>query len=292
MNLTALSNQKTIFSLEVFPPKKSTPDSAILDTISHFKAVDPDFISVTLGAGGTNPLGGNIEVADIIQNQLGIDAVAHVPGLYQTKSEVLQLLDKLDEINVHNILALRGDRIANRKPVGEFNHANELVEFIKSNRPKFNILGACYPNCHTDADSFIDDIANLKVKVDSGADHLITQLFFDDDAFYEFYEKARIAGINVPIEAGIMPCTNKRQIERITSITGVPVPKKFQAILDRYADNKEAMRDAGIAFAVDQIIDLVSRGVDGIHLYTMNQADTATRIYNETKSVFKATEVH
>ena len=291
MNLTELSKTKTIFSLEVFPPKKTSPNSTVLDTISKFKAVNPDFISVTLGAGGSNHFEGTIEVADIIQNQLGIEAVAHVPGLYQSKQDVLKLLDKLNSINVENVLALRGDHIPERKPVGDFNHANELVEFIKENRPEFDVTGACYPNCHQDSKDFIDDIANLKRKVECGADHLITQLFFDNNAFYDFYEKTRIAGINVPIEAGIMPCTNKNQIDRITAITGVPIPRKFKAILDRYADNKEAMRDAGIAFAVDQIIDLVSQGVDGIHLYTMNRADIACRIYEDTKSVFKAAEV-
>lgn len=288
MSLTALFKDKTVFSLEVFPPKKNSPKEAILPTLQQLQSISPDFISVTLGAGGSDHYTGTVSIADLIQNQLNIPAVAHVPGLYQTEIQVLNLLDHLSEINVKNILALRGDRIPGKEPVGVFNHANELVAFVRKNRPDFSIASACYPDCHTEASGFVDDIAHLKAKVDAGADHLISQLFFDNQSFYDFKEKTEIAGINVPIEAGIMPCTNKKQIERITQITGVPLPKKFSAILDRYQDSKQAMRDAGIAFAVDQIIDLVSEGVDGIHLYTMNHADIAERIWEATKSVFAA----
>ena len=288
MSLTALFKDKTVFSLEVFPPNKDSPKEAILPTLQQLQAINPDFISVTLGAGGSTHSSGTVQITDLIQNQLNIPAVAHVPGLYQTKEQVLNLLDHLAENNVKNILALRGDRIPGKEPAGVFNHANELISFVHEKRPDFSIASACYPDCHAEAASFVDDIAHLRQKVDAGADHLISQLFFDNQSFYDFKEKTEIAGIHVPIEAGIMPCTNKKQIERIASITGVPLPKKFVAILDRYADSKEAMRDAGIAFAVDQIIDLVSEGVDGIHLYTMNRADIAERIWDATKSVFAA----
>lgn len=288
MSLTALFKNKTVFSLEVVPPKKDSPKEAILPTLQQLQSINPDFISVTLGAGGSDHYTGTVQIADLIQNQLNIPAVAHVPGLYQTREQVLNLLDNLSEFNVKNILGLRGDKIPGKQPVGDFNHANDLVAFVHQNRPDFSIASACYPNCHPEATGFVDDIAHLRTKVDAGADHLISQLFFDNQAFYDFQEKAEIAGIHVPIEAGIMPCTNKKQIERITQITGVPLPKKFSAILDRYQNSKEAMRDAGIAFAVDQIIDLVSEGVDGIHLYTMNHADIAERIWNATKSVFDA----
>ncbi|KRL73365.1 5,10-methylenetetrahydrofolate reductase [Lentilactobacillus parakefiri DSM 10551] len=272
----------------MFPPKKDSPTDAILPTLKRLQSLQPDFISVTLGAGGTDHCNGTVTIADLIQNQLNIPAVSHVPGLYQTKEQVLALLDRLDSINVKNILALRGDRIPGKTPVGDFSHANELVHFVHERRPDFSIASACYPNCHTEAADFVDDIGHLKEKVDAGADHLISQLFFDNQAFYDFKEKTEIAGINVPIEAGIMPCTNKNQIERITQISGVPIPKKFAAIMDRYQDSKEAMLDAGIAYAVDQIIDLVSQGVDGIHLYTMNKSKIAKRIWEETRSVFEA----
>ncbi|GHP14119.1 methylenetetrahydrofolate reductase [Lentilactobacillus fungorum] len=290
MSLTALFKQKTVFSLEVFPPKKTSPTEAILPTLEQLQEIHPDFISVTLGAGGTDHCDGTVAIADLIQNQLHIPAVAHVPGLYQTKQQVLELLDRLASINVNDVLALRGDHIPGKEPVGDFNHADELVAFIKQQRPNFSIASACYPNCHTEAVDFVDDIGHLKHKVDAGVDHLITQLFFDNQAFYDFKEKTEIAGINVPIEAGIMPCTNRNQIARITQISGVPLPKKFRAIMDRYQDNKAAMRDAGIAFAVDQIIDLVSQGVDGIHLYTMNHAKIAKTIWQETHSVLEAAQ--
>lgn len=288
MSLTELFNQKTVFSLEVFPPKKTADQDAILPTLEQLQSINPDFISVTLGAGGTDHCDRTVEVANLIQNQLKIPAMAHVPGLYQTKQQVLDLLDQLSSINVENVLALRGDHIPDKQPAGDFNHANELVAFIKENRPNFSIASACYPNCHMEATDFVDDIGNLKRKVDSGVDHLITQLFFDNQAFYDFKEKTEIAGINVPIEAGIMPCTNRNQIARITQLSGVPLPKKFRAIMDRYQDNKEAMRDAGIAYAVDQIIDLVSQGVAGIHLYTMNHPKIAKQIWQETRAVINA----
>jgi methylenetetrahydrofolate reductase (NADPH) len=290
MSLTELFKTKTVFSLEVFPPKKSSPTEAILPTLKRLQSIHPDFISVTLGAGGTDHCNGTVEIANLIQNQLDIPAVSHVPGLYQSKEDVLALLDRLDSINVKNILALRGDRIPGKEPVGDFNHANELVAFVHEQRPDFSIASACYPNCHTEAPDFVNDITHLKEKVDAGADHLISQLFFDNQAFYDFKEKTELAGIHVPIEAGIMPCTNKNQIERITQISGVPIPKKFAAIMDRYQNSEEAMLDAGIAFAVDQIIDLVSQGVDGIHLYTMNKSKIAKRIWNETRSVFEAAD--
>ncbi len=290
MSLTQLFNQKTVFSLEVFPPKKSSPAEAILPTLKELKSINPDFISVTLGAGGTGRDNGTVEIASLIQNDFNTPAVAHIPGLYQTKSQVLDLLDRLEKVSVTNVLALRGDRIAGKKPAGDFQHANELVSFIKEKRPEFSVCGACYPTCHYDAANIVEDVKNLKLKVDAGADHLISQVFFDNNSFYDFREKTQLAGINVPIEAGIMPCTNRRQIEHIAKIANVPLPKKFTSVFDRYENDKQAMKQAGIAFAVDQIIDLVSQGVDGIHLYAMNHADVAKEIWRETKSIFEATQ--
>ncbi|MFT8324009.1 MAG: methylenetetrahydrofolate reductase [NAD(P)H] [Lentilactobacillus hilgardii] len=287
MQLAELFKQKTVFSLEVFPPKKIFSNDWILQSLEDLASVQPDYISVTLGAGGQNfQRDETVRISDLIQNQLGITAVAHVPGIYKSKQNVLHLLDQLESDHVENILALRGDRLTGKKEVGDFKHANELISFIKKNRPHFSVAAACYPDCHSEATSFVDDITNLKRKVDAGTDHLITQLFFDNDSFYSFKEKVEIAGIHVPIEAGIMPCTNKKQIERITEITGVPLPLKFRAIMDRYEDNKIAMRDAGIAFAIDQIVDLVAHHVDGIHLYTMNNAAIAQRIWQATASLF------
>ncbi|MDE6664830.1 MAG: methylenetetrahydrofolate reductase, partial [Ruminococcus sp.] len=163
------------------------------------------------------------------------------------------------------------------EPKTDFLHASDLITYIKS-KGDFDIAGACYPECHPDADSLVDDIINLKKKVEAGATHLISQLFFDNSSFYEFREKTAIAGIDVPIEAGIMPVVNKNQIERMVTTCGASLPRKFVRIMQKYENNPEALRDAGIAYAVNQIVDLVASGVDGIHLYTMNNAYVARKI--------------
>ena len=171
-------------------------------------------------------------------------------------------------------------------PKKEFRHASDLISFIKESSYDFGISGACYPEGHLDSRTQVDDILNLKKKVDAGAEHLISQLFFDNSLFYDFIDKARIAGINVPIEAGIMPVVNKKQIERMVSLCGASLPSKFTKMMSRYENRPDAMRDAGIAYAVNQIVDLVSQGVDGIHLYTMNNPYIAKRISESVKSLF------
>ena len=190
----------------------------------------------------------------------------------------------MKERGIENILALRGD-IPNEGYVqGDFEYASDLISYIRS-QGDFNIIAACYPEGHIEAKDIIEDIQNLKIKVESGADHLISQLFFNNDYFYSFRERCQLAGINVPIEAGIMPVVNKRQIERMTSLCGASVPKKFAAMMERYENNPIAMRDAGIAYAIDQIVDLITQGVDGIHLYTMNNPYIARKIYEAIHSL-------
>ena len=188
------------------------------------------------------------------------------------------MLEGFKQAGVENILALRGDVNPALVPKQDFRYASDLVSFIKENGD-FNIIGACYPEGHSESSSLLDDIRNLKIKVDAGTDHLITQLFFDNSYFYSFRERASIAGINVPIEAGIMPAVNKKQIERMVTLCGVRLPKKFVTMMEKYENNPVAMRDAGIAYAVDQIVDLMAHGVDGIHLYTMNNPYIAKKIY-------------
>ena len=195
---------------------------------------------------------------------------------------------------IENILALRGDKVEGKEPCNDFLHASDLIQFIKEfdtlnqdcSEEKFNIIGACYPEGHPDSSSLVEDIKNLKIKVDAGVSHLISQLFFDNNCFYDFIEKTKLAGINVPIEAGIMPVVNKAQIERMVSRCGVVLPKKYTAMMEKYGDNAEAIRDAGIAYAIDQIVDLVSQGVDGIHLYTMNNPFVAKKITQAVESLF------
>ena len=196
------------------------------------------------------------------------------------------MLDDFKKNGIQNILALRGDGNPETEPVGDFNHADELVRFIKEHGD-FHVAGACYPEGHAESENLITDIKYLKQKVDAGCDHLISQLFFDNDHFYRFRERCDLAGINVPIEAGIMPVLNKKQIERMVTMCGASLPNKFVKMMARYENNPEALKDAAIAYAVDQIVDLVSQGVDGIHLYTMNKPDTAKRIYSCVASLFK-----
>lgn len=275
---------KTVFSFEVFPPKNTTPIETIYSTLDELKELSPDFISVTYGARGTSADTTTCDIASYIQNKLGITSAAHLTCVYSTKELVLTRLAQLKERNVENILALRGDINPEMPRFHDFEYASDLTRFIKENGD-FHVSGACYPECHIEAVDMVEDIHNLKLKVEAGAEHLMSQLFFDNDAFYSFYEKARIAGINVPIEAGIMPVVNAKQIQRMVSMCGASLPAKFAKTMQRYENNPEALRDAGIAYAVDQIVDLISNGVEGIHLYTMNNPYVAKKISDSIKSM-------
>ena len=203
--------------------------------------------------------------------------MAHLTCVNCTRAEVETILGRLKDANIENILALRGDINPDIPPKTDFKYASELVTFIKEHG-NFGISGACYPEVHAEAPDMVTDILNLKKKVDAGAETLVTQLFFENSAFYDFRDKARIAGINVPISAGIMPVTNKSQIERMVTMCGASLPQKFTKMIQKYEFNQEALIDAGIAYAADQIVDLISNGVEGIHLYTMNNPYIAKKI--------------
>lgn len=287
MKTTELFKMKTVLSFEIFPPKRTDPVNTIYDTVDGLKGLNPDFISVTYGAGGSGSNTDTLKIASAVKNNYGIESVAHLPCINLTKRDVLKLLDDFRAIGIENILALRGDVSPNFTPKNDFRHASDLTSFIKENGD-FNIIGACYPEGHVECPTIIEDIRNLKSKVDAGANQLITQLFFDNRYFYSFRERAAIAGINVPIEAGIMPVVNKKQIERIVALCGADLPKKFLSVMNRYEYNPEAMRDAGIAYAVDQIVDLIAQGVDGIHLYTMNNPYIAHRIHEAIHTLLAA----
>jgi len=269
MKTCELFKMKRVLSFEIFPPKRTDSVNTIYDMVKELKGLNPDFISVTCGAGGSESNTETLKIASAIKNNYGIESVVHLPCINLTKIEVLKMLDDFRSAGIENILALRGDVNPNFTPKNDFKYASNLISFIKENGD-FNVIGACYPEGHVECSSIIEDIRNLKSKVDAGVNQLITQLFFDNNYFYSFRERATIAGIKVPIEAGIMPVVNKKQIERIVTLCGVNLPKKFLSIMDRYENNPEAMRDAGIAYAVDQIVDLIAQGADGIHLYTMN----------------------
>ncbi|HHZ05329.1 MAG TPA: methylenetetrahydrofolate reductase [NAD(P)H] [Clostridiales bacterium] len=277
MKTSELFKRKTVLSYEVFPPKPTAPVNTIYDTLDKLRELSPDFISVTYGAGGGKNNNETLKIASEIKGY-SIESVAHLPCIGLTKKDVAEKLRELNRIGVENILALRGDIPKDGYVQGNFRYACELIEFIKT-QGDFDITAACYPEGHMECRNKVEDIQNLKCKVDAGADHLITQLFFDNDYFYSFRERCQLAGIDVPIEAGIMPVLNKKQIERMASLCGATVPKKFVVMMERYENNPIAMRDAGIAYAVDQIVDLIAQGVDGIHLYTMNNPYIAQKVY-------------
>ncbi|MDR2202554.1 MAG: methylenetetrahydrofolate reductase [NAD(P)H] [Clostridiales bacterium] len=280
MKIGGLFKQKTVFSFEIFPPKSEAGIDTIYGALEEIGTSAPDFISVTYGAGGVY----TAQIAETVEKRYGIPSVAHLTCMYSGRDDVLRLTKDLKAKGIDNVLALRGDAVAGAEAKGEFKYASDVIEFIKS-VGDFHIIGACYPEGHAEAKDTVEDVRNLKRKVDAGAEHLISQLFFDNDSFYAFLERARLVGIDVPVQAGIMPVTNKKQIERMVALCGVRLPKKFLKIMERYEHRPEAMRDAGIAYAIDQIVDLTARGVDGIHLYTMNQPYVARKIKDAVSNI-------
>ena len=282
----SIFDTKTVFSFEVFPPKKTSSIETIYKTLDELSDLSPDFISVTYGAGGSENCSNTLEIAKRIQKNCKVESVVHLPCLHITIEEARFMLEEFRSNNIENILVLRGDRIEGRTPAGDFLHASDLASFIKETHGNnFHLSAACYPENHPESESIFTELNNLKIKVDSGCNHLISQLFFDNHIFYRFIENCRLAGIESPVEAGIMPVTNRAQIERMVSRCGVVLPEKFKVMLDKYGDNDEAIMDAGIAYTVNQIIDLVSHGVDGIHLYTMNKPLIARKIYEAVKNI-------
>ena len=277
MSLREIFNRKQVFSYEVFPPRKNVGIDSVCETIKELKKLNPDFISVTYGAKGARNNTDTFKIASLIKSY-GIESITHLPCLELKKEEVLLKLEELRKLGINNILALRGDKPEDGYRKGDFKYASDLITFIKEHGD-FHIIAACYPEKHSDSKNIVEDVKNLKIKVDAGANQLITQLFLDNDYFYASNERCELADINVPIEAGIMPVVNKRQIEKMTSFCKVETPKKFLKMMNRYEHNKIAMRDAGIAYAIDQIADLITQGVDGIHLYTMNNPYVAKRIH-------------
>lgn len=279
MKISSLFNNKDkiVFSFEVFPPKKTSPIESVYGKLGEICSLNPDFISVTYGAGGTGEHSRTCEIASKIKKDFGVESVAHLTCVNSTKKDIDDNLADLKAHGIENILALRGDYVDGVEPQKDFLYASDLCAYIKSHGD-FDVAGACYPEVHLEAKDEVEDVLNLKNKVNAGAEHLISQLFFDNSVFYRFVERTKIAGINVPIEAGIMPVTNKKQIERMVSMCGASLPAKFSKIMQKYEHKPDALRDAGIAYAVEQIVDLIANGVDGIHLYTMNSPYVARKI--------------
>ncbi|WP_270789229.1 MULTISPECIES: methylenetetrahydrofolate reductase [NAD(P)H] [Enterococcus] len=273
-------------SFEIFPPNTQVGEEKLLATLAQLGDLAPDFISVTCSNNKRNIKETTLKVAGYIKNQLGVPTIAHLPAAYLTHSQVKEILRALDQLGIHQVLALRGDILPDVPPTNDFRYASDLVAFINQQAPHFAVSGACYPEVHPESPDRVADIKNLKFKTDQGLEHLITQLFFDNDCFYQFQENCQLADINVPIIAGIMPIINRKQALRLIQTSEAKLPRKFLAILDKYEHNPVALRDAGLAYAVDQIVDLVTQDVAGIHLYTMNNAATARHIYQATASLF------
>lgn len=280
-----LNNDKVTVSFEVFPPKADSSFDVVKTAVGELNGLHPDYMSVTYGAGGSTSKR-TVDIASHIQNELGTNALAHLSCIAATRGQISEQLKELKNAGIENILALRGDIPENGVlPEGmEYHYAWQLVEEIKK-VGGFCVGAACYPEGHVECLNKTKDLDYLKQKVDCGCDFLVTQMFFDNNVLYTFLYNAMKAGIEIPVTAGIMPVTNSKQISKICSLSGTSLTPKFRAILDKFGDNPAALKQAGIAYAVDQIVDMVSNGIKGIHVYTMNKPDVAKSILNSLSAV-------
>ena len=287
MKISDILNKKRTLSFEVFPPKKYDEEiDKLYATIEELKKYNPDFISVTCGANGSNRKN-NIEIAAHIKNA-GIEPLAHLTGGPSTKEDVLHALNEFKKNNITNILALRGD-----KPVDytaeyckEFKHATDLIDFINQNGD-FSMAGACYPEGHSECDSLYEDLIHMKEKQDKGVEFFITQIFYDNNYYYRLVNEARKIGITKPIIPGVMPLIFPSSIKRTKEMCGLTIPLEYRNMLEIYKDNPKVFKEIGINYAVYQIMDLIAKGAPGIHLYVMNNAKTAEAIYERLEHVFK-----
>lgn len=272
-------------SLEIFPPKKEEEFAGAFELLDKLALLNPDFISVTYGAGGSRSKK-TVEMTSYIKNTLHIPALAHLTCVGNTKNDIDTVVADLKAAGINNVLALRGDRPAymtdEQYNAREFEHASDMISYLKETTD-FQIAAACYPEKHFEAFSFKEDVRYLKQKVDLGVEMLISQLFFDNEMFYRFEEMTQIAGINIPICAGIMPITTSKQLGTTVSLSGSSVPKKLADIIATYDDKPEDMRKAGIEYAVNQILDLKAHGIKDVHLYSMNKAKTTKEIFEAIK---------
>ena len=277
-------NGRRSLSFEIFPPKKESELLCIDETLKVLCELSPDFISVTFGAGGSANSSRTIEIAKSIKNDYGVEPVVHLTSLHYSKEEIDAFASSMKEAGIENVLALRGDRIDGIEEKTDFPHASDLTDYLKT-KYDFCVLGACYPECHPESSNCISDIKGLKAKVDAGCEVLISQLFFDNVRFSRFTEKCRIAGIDVPVIPGIMPVINANQIKRMISLCNATFPDRFMRIVNKYENNRDALFDAGMSYAISQIIDLLTGGVSGIHLYTMNNPAVARRICDGIRNI-------
>lgn len=263
-------------SFEIFPPRENAAFEPVVNVVRQLSARKPSFMSVTYGAAGSANVN-TLAIAKAVQD-CGVTALAHLTCIASTREKIGEELAALKAAGVENILALRGDRPAGETAVkGDYAYASDLVAEIRRTGD-FCIGGACYPECHPECGHIVDDIANIKRKVDAGVDFLTTQMFFDNNVYFHYLSRLRSAGVTVPVIAGIMPVTNGKQIARICALSGTYLPPRFRSIVDRFGDDPDQMLDAGIAYATEQIVDLFANGVNAVHVYTMNKPVVAERI--------------
>lgn len=280
-----LKRDKVTFSCEIFPPKKDSDFTEVFRVVDQISSLGVDFISVTYGAGGSTSKK-TVEVASYIQNTCATTALAHLTCIDASRQQIQSQLAMLKENGIENIMALRGDKPKGFTGESAYPHAIDLIQEIKSTGD-FCIGGACYPEGHMECVHKQEDLGYVKEKVAAGVDFLTTQMFFDNNLFYNFLYRAYAVGINVPIIPGIMPIINARQVQRSSELSGATMPARFLAIADKFSDDPLAMEQAGIAYATDQIVDLVANGVKFIHLYTMNRPRTAERILKNLSHILR-----
>ena len=279
-------NKEVTLSFEVFPPKTDAGYEAVEKAAAEIAALKPDFMSVTYGAGGGTSKNTTNIAADL-QDKYGISVLAHLTCVSSTKELVKTMVSEYKSRGIENIMALRGDIPKEGRICFDYDHATELIYDIKSMDDSFCIGGACYPEGHVECERQSEDIVHLKEKVDAGCDFLTTQMFFDNSTLYQFLYRIREKGIEVPVVPGIMPITNARQVARSVSLSGSTIPQKMKIMVDRFADDPEKMKEAGIIYASDQIIDLISNGVSHIHVYSMNKPDIAAGIMRNLATIIR-----
>lgn len=269
-----LNRERPVLSFEVFPPKKESSYQTVERAVHEIAALKPAFMSVTYGAGGGTSRY-TVDIASDLMQEYGVTAMVHLTCISSGRDQICILTDQIKAEGIENILALRGD--IPEVPGKDYRYASELIRELKA-AGDFCIGGACYPEGHPESPDRSEDLRRLKEKVDAGCDFLTTQMFFDNDLFYYFLSEARKMGITVPILAGVMPMTNIRQLKRTLSLSGTHLPVRLQRMADRFGDRPEAMKQAGIAYATEQIMDLLTNGVHAVHIYTMNHPDVAAQI--------------
>lgn len=283
-----LTKEKLTLSFEVFPPKTESVFDSVKMATEEIAKLKPAFMSVTYGAGGGTSRY-TLDIAKNILKEYGVPTLAHLTCVSSTKQTVAQRIEDIKQAGIENVMALRGDipkEMENQdKSAWDYKYAIDLIRQLKESAPHLCIGGACYPEIHPESRNQKDDIKHLKEKVEAGCDFLTTQMFFDNNLLYNFLYKIREAGITVPVMPGVMPITNANQVERAIKLSGSFMPQRFKSLVDKFGSNPNAMKQAGIIYATDQIIDLFANGIKNVHVYSMNKPDVAEKILSNLSNI-------